>query len=82
LRHNEIVRAAIILVLADNGRSAPALSDDVPLGAGGLGLDSLDLATIVARLDAELGIDPFASGSHAFRTVGEFIALYEAGERK
>jgi acyl carrier protein len=81
LKHNEIIRAAITRVLADSGRSAQALTDEVPLGAEGLGLDSLDLATIVARLDAELGIDPFASGSHAFRTVGEFIALYEAGAK-
>lgn len=82
MSHDEIVRAAIARVLADTGRTAPALADDDLLGAEGLGLDSLDLATIVARLDAELGIDPFASGGHAFRTVGEFVALYGTGPRK
>ena len=76
----DVIRSAIARAITDNGRTPPALSDDIPLGEGGLGLDSLDMATIVARLDAELGMDPFATGAHSFRTVGELIALYETGE--
>ncbi len=78
----ESIRTAIARVLTDAGKTPPPLSDDVPLGGDGLGLDSLDMATIVARLDAELGLDPFATGRHNFRTIGELIALYEAGEQK
>src|SRR5262245_1648648 len=80
LGKRESIRAAIARVLPDKGRPPASLSDEVPLGEEGLGLDSLDLATIVARLDAELGMDPFAGGGHMFRTVGEFIRLYESGD--
>ena len=41
-----------------------------------LGLDSLDLAMVVAQLDDTLGIDPFAAGEARFDTVGQFAALY------
>lgn len=80
LGKREIIHSAIARVLTDGGRTPPALADDLPLGEDGLGLDSLDIATIVARLDAALGLDPFATGGRRFRTIGEFIGLYEAGD--
>ena len=44
-----------------------------------LGLDSLCLAILVARLEDELGVDPF-TGSEQVNfpsTLGQFIELYE-----
>jgi hypothetical protein len=54
------------------------LRDDLPLLD--TGLDSLALAILVANLEDELELDPFAAGRTAAmpKTVGEFIALYEA----
>ena len=43
------------------------------------GLDSLGFAILVARLEEELGFDPFVSLQEAVypSTFGEFIAIYE-----
>ena len=42
------------------------------------GLDSLCVAIIVANLDDELGLDPFAAGNVDMPvTLGDFIRLYE-----
>lgn len=43
------------------------------------GLDSLGFAILVARLEEELGYDPFATLEDAVypRTFGEFISIYE-----
>jgi len=43
------------------------------------GLDSLCFAIIVARLEDELGVDPFISAEDVFFpvTLGEFVKFYE-----
>jgi acyl carrier protein len=47
------------------------------------GLDSLCFAMIVARLEEELGFDPFAATNVRFPvTVGEFIQCYESASVK
>ena len=51
------------------------LQDDLPLNE--TGLDSLCFAIIVARLEDELGTDPFAQSADFPLTIGEFIAAYE-----
>ncbi len=53
------------------------LSDDLPLLESGL--DSLCIAILVASLDDQLDLDPFAGNENApFPvTLGEFITLYE-----
>ena len=53
------------------------MSDD--LGLEESGLDSLCLAIIVARLEDELGFDPFGSDEDTELpvTVGDFIRFYE-----
>jgi hypothetical protein len=54
------------------------LGDGLPLLESGL--DSLCIAIIVANLDDELGLDPFASGAVDMPvTLGDFIRLYEHG---
>lgn len=43
------------------------------------GLDSLGFAILVARLEEELGRDPFTETDNVIypRTLGEFVAIYE-----
>jgi acyl carrier protein len=69
---NEILRIAE----QQNKRLAP-LSDDLPLMESGL--DSLCIAVLVASLDDELQLDPFAADDDMQFpvTVGDFIKLYE-----
>gem|GEM_PF-6164732 len=78
MSNRSAVLAVIQRVLDDKGLQ-PDLGDDAAaLGESGLGLDSLDIATIAAELDADLDIDPFAHGDVRMGTLGEFVALYEA----
>jgi acyl carrier protein len=75
----DTVFETILQVCAEKGNPRTSLNESDPLGDGGLGLDSLDMATIVAELDAKLDLDPFAKGVPSFRTVGEFVRLFEDG---
>jgi hypothetical protein len=55
----------------------PPLQDDLPLQD--TGFDSLAFAILVARLEDDLGIDPFTIAEDAAfpSTVGEFVRAYE-----
>jgi len=61
----------------DNGTEPPMLTDDIVLLE--TGFDSMSFAVLVARLDEELGFDPFSLAADAVypRTFGEFVAFYE-----
>lgn len=76
---NETVFQLIRQMLSDKGQARSTIQESDLLGDQGLGLDSLDIATLVAQLDAKLNKDPFAEGTPRFRTVGEFMRLYESG---
>jgi acyl carrier protein len=75
------VRSEIIsqfqTVAKEQNQKLPQLSDDLVLLDSGL--DSLCFAIIVARLEDELGLDPFtASEDLEFPiTFGDFIKIYE-----
>ena len=56
---------------------APALELDTPLYADGVGLDSMDTAELSARLEDELGSDPFATDELP-QTLGDILAFYDA----
>lgn len=62
-----------------NKALAPRLSDDLLLIESGL--DSLCFAIVVARLEDELGVDPFSADEEIDfpTTVGDFIRFYENG---
>jgi acyl carrier protein len=68
----------IRIVAASQRKTLAPLTDDLALNDSGL--DSLCFAILVARLEDTTGCDPFAStdGARFPRTIGEFIALYEA----
>ena len=55
----------------------PPLQDDLSLHD--TGFDSLAFAILVARLEDDLGIDPFTIAEDAAfpTTVGEFVRVYE-----
>jgi acyl carrier protein len=76
------IREAVLLKIAEiaaqqHKKLAP-LSDDLPLLESGL--DSLCIAILVASLDDDLDLDPFAADETATfpSTIGAFVALYEA----
>jgi acyl carrier protein len=62
-------------------RNAPALRE-VGMGQGlvdQLGLGSMDLAELIATLEAELGVDPFATVAISkVKTVGDLCAAFRA----
>jgi acyl carrier protein len=64
-------------IASDQNKRLAPLADDLPLLE--CGLDSLCFAILVARLEDELGLDPFLdAGDGAFpETVGQFVAFYE-----
>ena len=64
-------------VAGEQQKTLIPLTDDLPLLE--TGLDSLCMAVIVARLEDQLGFDPFSSGED-FEfpvTIGDFVKLYE-----
>jgi hypothetical protein len=66
-------------VAAEQKKKLAPLDDNLLLFNSGL--DSLCFAIIVARLEDELGSDPFTASEDAYfpETLGDFIRLYEHG---
>jgi len=73
---SEII-AAMQRVAREQDVTLPPLEDDLQLHQ--TGLDSLGFAILVARLEDELGVDPFTTSEDASfpLTVGDFIKAYE-----
>jgi acyl carrier protein len=63
-------------ILSDKGRSRDVIGDEERL-IETLGLDSLDLAVLVVKLEKQLGCDPFRDGRGAVATFGELVAVYD-----
>jgi hypothetical protein len=64
-------------VAAEQNKTLGALNDNLPLMESGL--DSLCFAILVARLEDELGLDPFSASDDVALpvTLGDFVELYE-----
>jgi acyl carrier protein len=74
----EKVVRLILDLLADRGIEKTAndvQTGTVLYGAGGIGLDSLDMAVLSSVLEREFGSDPFSQGIFP-RTVAEILAFY------
>ena len=70
------VVAAMTAVFRRKGLTAPPLHAGTALD-GSLGLDSLDFAEVVVRLEQAVGVDPFADGAvDNLRTIADLAALY------
>jgi acyl carrier protein len=73
-----IVLDQMATIARQQNKKLRPLTDDLALIDSGL--DSLCLAILVAKLDGELNIDPFAvdDGVAMPTTVGELVNLYES----
>jgi len=74
----DVIETTFYSVLSESGVELNGtLSDGTVLLSSGL--DSLGFAILVARLDEELGYDPFSLAEDAFYpiTYGEFVTYYE-----
>lgn len=71
------VLAVINGFLESNGKGRDELPADLGLYGEGLELDSLETAELSARLEDELGSDPFSSGKDTPETIGDILAFYE-----
>ena len=74
----EAIHGAIAEIIAQNRMQPRALADSDGLHRD-LGFASLDVAQLIAVLEIELGVDPFACGASLkeIGTVGQLVALYE-----
>ena len=65
-------------IVRSKGLPAPNLTPDTLLDAR-LGLESLDFAELVVRMEEHTGKDPFASEApQQIHTISDLAALYEA----
>ncbi len=74
-----IVRQVVLEVVQLGSAAVTSVGDGDTL-TGELGLQSLDLAQIVATLEARTGLDPFAErvAITSVRTVGDLVAAYRS----
>ncbi len=67
---------AIRQTLAAKGVRPPALSLGTPID-GSLGLDSLDWAAVIVRLEEAVGVDPFEKPmARELKTIEDLVSLY------
>ena len=73
-----IVHEHIRAILAERAGEVPHLSGSEKLSAT-LGLSSLDLALLVAELEAQLGVDPFSKlvSITSVRSVDDLVRAYQ-----
>lgn len=72
----ERVIACMADVFRNKGLEPPELSPSTGL-APELGLDSLDYAELIVRLEAEFGLDPLQDGQvPELRSIADLAALY------
>ena len=66
-------------IAREHGKILAPLRDDLVLLDSGL--DSLGFAVLVARLEDQLGVDPFTASEDAMFpvTFGDFVKVYENG---
>jgi acyl carrier protein len=72
-----LVISQLQTVAEEQNKTLPPLTDDLALLDSGL--DSLCLAIVVARLEDELGFDPFSTDDEVDLpvTVSDFVRFYE-----
>ncbi len=63
-------------IIEDKGEPCPALTMESEFLTQ-LPMDSLDLATLIVKLELNTGIDPFRDGFKTFHNIGQLLALYE-----
>ena len=72
---NRIIEV-LLEIFKEQGLNAPALNSETVLDQ--LGLESLDFAQLVIRLEEITGKDPFATGAeYQIRTLSDLAVLYD-----
>jgi acyl carrier protein len=66
-------------VFESRGEPVPPISQESTLYGEGIGLDSLDAATLSALLEQEFGHDPYTNGKFP-RTVSDILGYYQAND--
>jgi hypothetical protein len=81
MSYRNIIIETIEHVAKEQRRPVSPLSDDLALQESGL--DSLCWAIVTARLENELGFDPFTASDDVYFpvTLGDFIQAYENGAK-
>lgn len=74
----ELIVGEIRRIILDKGLAVPEITPETRFLGSDLGIDSLDLATLIIALEERTGHDPFRAGFRQFTTVGELAALYAA----
>jgi acyl carrier protein len=71
------IMTAIRQIATEQQVTLPPLNDDLSLHE--TGFDSLGFAILVARLEDDLGVDPFTVSDDAMfpLTIGDFVKAYE-----
>lgn len=64
-------------VLEQKGHIDQEVTENTEFLGGDIDIDSLDLATLVVKLEEVFNKDPFREGFKEFRSVGELAKLYE-----
>ena len=74
-----VIRSHFEQVAKEHDMQLEPLHDNLPLLASGL--DSLCLAIVVARLEDQLGVEPFSAAAAEDlpfpTTIGEFVGFYQ-----
>ena len=70
------IQDIVVRLVREKGGAAPTVSAETELLGDDVGIDSLDLATLVRELEDLTGHDPFADGFVDFRTAAELARLY------
>jgi len=71
-----ILCAAIEAIITERGHTPPEYTPDTPILEAGL--DSLDVAMLVVRMEEQVGFDPFSSRkiTEFPQTLGALASLY------
>lgn len=76
MAHAQRIAELVLGIHRRNGGQLPSLDFSLPLLDRSLGLDSLDLAEIMAAVEKEFGQSPFDSGEPP-RTWGDVVDLLD-----
>ena len=71
-----LIRDEVGRMIQEKGAEIPAWDAETEFLSGALPFDSLDLATLIVRLEELTGKDPFRNGFVEFRKMRELAALY------
>jgi acyl carrier protein len=76
----DTIARVISSIHLERGEAVPELKPQTPISASGL--DSLDIAALVVRLEEAIGVDPFKEALDRYpQTLGEMADLYARSRR-